>query len=340
MLTHGGRAYQPRGAAAAARAGRHHPAAAAADQRRVGPHLPDLRRRPAPRLPQHRPHPRPVQEDREGTDPRRRHVRHRVDRPVVAGDRPDLRPQAARRGDQEDLGRRPRPKDILETPEGCQGPPEVRYRAHVAFSTAYDIMGNLEQVHNRRKAFIYVSNGYDFNPFAKHAAPRTTSSAATAMIGRRQQSERRRRQQQLVGLTIRTRSAKQGNQFAEADLASELGGADARRQPRQRHDLHHRPARPGRRPGSRRGSRHGGLAELRHRVAEQPARPRRADRRLSRSSTRTTSPRRSSASTRRRATTTSSATTRATRTRRRSAAASTSRSRGPTSTCCTAPSTR
>jgi VWFA-related protein len=58
------------------------------------------------------------------------------------------------------------PKDILEVPEGQQGPPEVRYRAHVAFSTAYDIMQKLQQVHNRRKAFIYVSNGYDFNPFA------------------------------------------------------------------------------------------------------------------------------------------------------------------------------
>ena len=57
------------------------------------------------------------------------------------------------------------PKDILDVPEGAQGPPEVRYRAHVAFSTANDIIGNLAQVHNRRKAFIYVSNGYDFNPF-------------------------------------------------------------------------------------------------------------------------------------------------------------------------------
>ena len=61
-----------------------------------------LRRRPAPRLPQHRPHPRPVQEDLEDADPRRRHVRHRLDRAVVAGDRHDLRPEAARRGDQED----------------------------------------------------------------------------------------------------------------------------------------------------------------------------------------------------------------------------------------------
>ena len=57
------------------------------------------------------------------------------------------------------------PKDILDVPEGAQGPPEVRYRAHVAFSTANDIINNLSQIHNRRKAFIYVSNGYDFNPF-------------------------------------------------------------------------------------------------------------------------------------------------------------------------------
>jgi VWFA-related protein len=62
------------------------------------------------------------------------------------------------------------PKDVLDVPEGSQGPPEVRHRAHVAFSTAFDMMRNLEQVHNRRKAFIYVSNGYDLNPFAKTRA--------------------------------------------------------------------------------------------------------------------------------------------------------------------------
>lgn len=59
-----------------------------------------------------------------------------------------------------------KPSEILDVPEGADGPPEVKYRANVAFSTAYDLLKNLEQVHNRRKAFIYVSNGYDFNPFA------------------------------------------------------------------------------------------------------------------------------------------------------------------------------
>src|SRR5262245_20030762 len=68
------------------------------------------------------------------------------------------------------------PDAIIGTPSGAQGPSEVRYRAHVAFSTAYEILQKLEQVHNRRKAFIYVSNGYDFDPFstsrAKAAADR------------------------------------------------------------------------------------------------------------------------------------------------------------------------
>src|SRR5215203_2362616 len=59
-----------------------------------------------------------------------------------------------------------RPNEILEQPDGAQGPPEIRYRAHTAMSTVYDMLKNLEQVHNRRKALIYISNGYDFNPFA------------------------------------------------------------------------------------------------------------------------------------------------------------------------------
>ena len=39
-------------------------------------------------------------------------------------------------------------------------------------------MGNLEQVHNRRKAFIYVSNGYDFNPFEAGRQRATPKRAA------------------------------------------------------------------------------------------------------------------------------------------------------------------
>ena len=60
--------------------------AVAPDQRCRRADLPGLRRRPAPGLPQHSADPGTVQEDREGTDPRRRHVRHRLHRSLVAGD--------------------------------------------------------------------------------------------------------------------------------------------------------------------------------------------------------------------------------------------------------------
>ena len=78
-------------------------------------------------------------------------------------------------------------------------------------------MGNLEQVHNRRKAFIYVSNGYDFNPFeqtrAKQDAERyatPTSNDGSGSSGNPQ------------GVDDANPFAKQGNEFADADLASEL----------------------------------------------------------------------------------------------------------------------
>jgi len=60
-----------------------------------------------------------------------------------------------------------KPKEIIEGAQGSNGPTELRHRAHVAFSTAYDLMKNLEKLQNRRKAVIYISSGYDFNPFEK-----------------------------------------------------------------------------------------------------------------------------------------------------------------------------
>ena len=55
--------------------------------------------------------------------------------------------------------------ETLIMQNGPGGPEELRFRAHVAFKTARQILHNLEQVTNRRKVFIYISNGYDFNPF-------------------------------------------------------------------------------------------------------------------------------------------------------------------------------
>jgi VWFA-related protein len=110
------------------------------------------------------------------------------------------------------------PKDILDVPEGAQGPPEVRYRAHVAFSTANDIINNLAQVHNRRKAFIYVSNGYDFNPFQdtrkkqdaeRYGAPQGSGSSDDGSGNNQSQDQS-------------DPFRNQGNKFHQADLVSDL----------------------------------------------------------------------------------------------------------------------
>ena len=60
-----------------------------------------------------------------------------------------------------------KPTEIIKGQEGADGPVELRYRAHVAFTTANQLMSNLEKLHNRRKAVLWVSSGYDFNPFEK-----------------------------------------------------------------------------------------------------------------------------------------------------------------------------
>ena len=59
------------------------------------------------------------------------------------------------------------PTDIIRGPQGSQGPSELLYRANVAVQTALSVINVLEQIQHRRKAIIYVSTGYDLNPFEK-----------------------------------------------------------------------------------------------------------------------------------------------------------------------------
>jgi VWFA-related protein len=117
------------------------------------------------------------------------------------------------------------PSDIIQGPSGSQGPSEVRYRAHVAFSTVNDILQNLEQVHNRRKALVYVSDGYDFNPFQESRLGFTDPNSPF------QQNEFARTQKQMQSdgsdgsnqTDPLTQQQKQNEEFADADLARELG---------------------------------------------------------------------------------------------------------------------
>jgi VWFA-related protein len=58
-----------------------------------------------------------------------------------------------------------RNREIIQQMTGTNGPAEVRHRAHVAFKVAYDLLNNLQSLQHRRKAVIWISSGYDFNPF-------------------------------------------------------------------------------------------------------------------------------------------------------------------------------
>ena len=55
---------------------------------------------------------------------------------------------------------------------------EVPYRAHVTFGTAYSVMKMLALVPNKRKAFIYISNGYYFD-----LRPGTSSQTRPGLTG-------------------------------------------------------------------------------------------------------------------------------------------------------------
>jgi len=102
-----------------------------------------------------------------------------------------------------------RPSDVIQGSDNSDGPAEVKYRAHVAFQTAYDFLRQLERITNRRKAVIWVSNGYDFNPFAE------------SRLGEDSVFGGRFGQTREEGAAIRD-EFNRGYQFADADLAREL----------------------------------------------------------------------------------------------------------------------
>jgi len=102
-----------------------------------------------------------------------------------------------------------KPEDIIQGQDGPQGPAEVLYRAHVAFSTARDIVTQLERITNRRKAVVWVSNGFDFNPFADSRLGEDPTFGGR--MGQTRDEGRQFNQQ-----------FNQGSQFADADLAREL----------------------------------------------------------------------------------------------------------------------
>jgi VWFA-related protein len=57
--------------------------------------------------------------------------------------------------------------EIFQMLESSQGPGDLRFRAQVAFQTMYNMVASLDQVQNRRKAVVYISSGYDLDPYTE-----------------------------------------------------------------------------------------------------------------------------------------------------------------------------
>lgn len=55
--------------------------------------------------------------------------------------------------------------EVYQLPETSQGAADLRRRALVSFQTAYRLVSQLDQVRDRRKAVLYISSGYDLDPF-------------------------------------------------------------------------------------------------------------------------------------------------------------------------------
>jgi VWFA-related protein len=118
-----------------------------------------------------------------------------------------------------------KPTEIINGAGGPGGPTEIRYRAHVAFSTMEDALKNLEMVHNRRKAIVWVSDGYDFAPF-KDA--RYGTMDANSPFEQNQGAVARNQAAAANGQAVDPNSCadvqqqKQSEEFADADLSREL----------------------------------------------------------------------------------------------------------------------
>ena len=73
------------------------------------------------------------------------------------------------------------PNELIENfPPAPGGVPELRVRAQMAFNTMRDIIRSLETVQHLRKVVVYLSSGYDFNPFISERALRFGSRGATS----------------------------------------------------------------------------------------------------------------------------------------------------------------
>jgi VWFA-related protein len=115
-----------------------------------------------------------------------------------------------------------KPTEIIKGQEGQDGPIELRYRAHVAFTTANQLMQNLEKLHNRRKAVLWVSSGYDFNPFEKSRLKEQLGPCDTGTDASGSSDSSSTSNCVSANGRVDPNLAPQGSQFADAELVRDM----------------------------------------------------------------------------------------------------------------------
>jgi VWFA-related protein len=80
------------------------------------------------------------------------------------------------------MGSGPTIPDMIRMQAGNDGMSELNHNVAVAYHTAFNLLSQLENVRDKRKAFIWVSNGYSLDPFKdsrlKRELERYTSTGA------------------------------------------------------------------------------------------------------------------------------------------------------------------
>ena len=122
------------------------------------------------------------------------------------------------------MGDGPNVAEMIMLQDSSRGVTELVYRAHVAFKTAREVLRNLEQVTERRKVFIYVSNGYDFNPFSESRMYSGLRDRGRLESGQITQSEFDTNYSGIPDPLTDPFAVlrRQGQQFSYADLSAEL----------------------------------------------------------------------------------------------------------------------
>lgn len=116
-----------------------------------------------------------------------------------------------------------KPDEIVNTSPTGGVPAEVRYRVGVAFKTVYELLQNLDKVHDRRKALVYVSDGYDLNPFEKSRLGFAEPNSPFLESGLARMNQITAQQDQSTGESrVSDTGPDQAGEFSDAELMTML----------------------------------------------------------------------------------------------------------------------